>query len=82
MMTRFSIGEVDRPTHAAIVKGFHRYTRAAISPEGIISESFDASTMLSDFKLSLYNLNRLSPIARRSKALIISAMIKTKLHKI
>lgn len=36
-MTRFSIGDVDKPTHAAIVKGFHKYTRAAISPEESIS---------------------------------------------
>lgn len=36
-MARFSIGDVDKPTHATIVKGFHKYTRAAISPEGIIS---------------------------------------------
>jgi len=33
MTTRFSTGEVDKPTHAAIVKGFHKYTSAAISPE-------------------------------------------------
>lgn len=25
---------MDRPTHATIVKGFHKYTRAAKSPEG------------------------------------------------
>lgn len=34
---RFSIGDVDRPTHATIVKGFHKYTRDAISPAGKIS---------------------------------------------
>lgn len=39
MMARFSIGDVDNPTHAAIVKGFHKYIRAAISPEGRISET-------------------------------------------
>lgn len=37
MMARFSTGEVDKPAHATIVKGFHKYTRAAISPEGMIS---------------------------------------------
>jgi hypothetical protein len=37
MMARFSTGDVDKPTHATIVKGFHKYTRAAISPEGMIS---------------------------------------------
>lgn len=36
-MTRFSIGDVDKPTQATIVKGFQRYTRAAISPEESIS---------------------------------------------
>lgn len=36
-MTRFSIGDVDKPTHATIVKGFHTYTREAISPAGKIS---------------------------------------------
>lgn len=25
---------MDRPTHATIVKGFHKYARAAKSPEG------------------------------------------------
>jgi hypothetical protein len=30
---------VDRPTHATIVKGFHKYTRAAKSPEGRTSEN-------------------------------------------
>lgn len=39
MMARFSIGDVDKPTHATIVKGFHRYTRAAISPEEKTSEN-------------------------------------------
>lgn len=37
MIARFSTGDVDKPTHATIVKGFHKYTRAAISPEGMIS---------------------------------------------
>lgn len=36
-MARFSIGDVDKPTHATIVKGFHTYTREAISPAGKIS---------------------------------------------
>lgn len=33
MMTKFSIGDVDKPTQATIVKGFHKYTSAAILPE-------------------------------------------------
>lgn len=31
---KFSTADVDNPTHATIVNGFHMYTRAAISPEG------------------------------------------------
>lgn len=38
MTARFSIGEVDKPTQHEIVKGFQRYTRAAISPQGKIPE--------------------------------------------
>jgi hypothetical protein len=38
MTAKFSIGEVDKPTQESIVKGFHRYTRAAISPQGRIPE--------------------------------------------
>lgn len=34
MTTKFSIGEVEKPTQESIVKGFHKYTRAAISPQG------------------------------------------------
>lgn len=36
MTARFSMGEVDNPTQETIVKGFHKYTRAAISPQGKI----------------------------------------------
>lgn len=32
-MTKFSIGDVDEPTQVTIVIGFHKYTRAAVSPE-------------------------------------------------
>lgn len=38
MIIKFSIADVDKPTHATIVKGFHKYTRAARSPEGKTSE--------------------------------------------
>jgi len=38
MTARFSMGEVDKPTQETIVKGFHKYTRAAISPQGRITE--------------------------------------------
>lgn len=31
---RFSIGDELKPMHVTIVKGFHKYTRAAISPDG------------------------------------------------
>jgi hypothetical protein len=41
MTAKFSIGEVDKPTQESIVKGFHRYTRAAISPQGRIPLSCD-----------------------------------------
>lgn len=37
MTAIFSIGDVDKPTHATIVKGFHKYIRAATSPEDMIS---------------------------------------------
>lgn len=36
-MTKFSIGDVEAPTHVTMVKGFHRYTRAAMSPDDRIS---------------------------------------------
>lgn len=34
MTIKFSIAEVDKPMHATTVKGLHKYTSAAISPEG------------------------------------------------
>lgn len=34
MTNMFSIGDVLKPTQETIVKGFHKYTRAAILPEG------------------------------------------------
>lgn len=37
-MTKFSIGDVEEPTQLTMVKGFHKYTRAAISPDDRTSE--------------------------------------------
>lgn len=36
-MNKFSIGDVDKPTHATVVNGFHKHIRAAISPEASAS---------------------------------------------
>lgn len=41
----FSIGVVLKPMHVTIVKGFHKYTRAAMSPEGRISENKEREPM-------------------------------------
>lgn len=75
MTNRFSIGDVLNPMQEMIVKGFHKYTRAAISPDGRIS-SFQNSNLISPGGISKqenqkYPYDGKKTELRRQKGLIL-----------